>query len=616
MSQKLKRVQADISKMIEKGASVDEVKLILADQGFTYPEYLRKSQRLAKAGGKIVEAGWGRLLAQGLSLGFADEIEAFVKSLKGDDYGQTVQAIRNGIADYREDNATGAFAAEMTGAAIPTLAAIIAAPFTGGSSTAAVAPSLAKLVGQGLKAGATTGGISGVGAAEGGPKERLKGGVVGATVGGLTGGATPVVTKTATGAYQALKPLFSQRRQAEVVGDVLNQAATNPSRAASNMATAREIVPGSQPTTAQVAGDPGIAGLQTPIRSGFDPDNRIAQRLSEQNTARQGVLERISGGSEETIERATQKRSRVTGPMRETAFDESLIPDEIIPSGYTLTVTKKIDDLLKTPEGKRKTVSDALTQVRKEIKKADNVRDLYAIRKDIRLRSLGKLNRDQSTDKFAKGQLEQVIKEIDNVIESAAPGYQAYMNRFSQMSKPIEQMKVLQDIRRKSELSGPDVTTGENVLSQAQFKRQLRRPDLLDKTGKPKLSASQTRQVNDILRDLNRSTAPTAPNVKVPGSDTAKNLTVANMLGRSLSNPDSAIGRQLAGTFGWMYRMPEEKVRGLLVDAMLDPKLASNLMKSASNSNKDRVAKALKSKARNLGLSTSAGTASGLLMNQ
>jgi hypothetical protein len=612
----IRRVQGIIGKMIDKGANENQVKIILADEGFTYEEYLRKSQRFAKAGGKVVEAGFGRLLAQGLSLGFADEIEAFVGSLGGKDYAQTVQAIRNGIADYREDNAVAAFSAEMAGAAIPTLAALVAAPFTSGASTTAVAPTLARLALHGAKVGGGTGFVSGVGTSEGGLKNRLTGGAIGTAIGGPLGAVIPGATQAVKGLGSLVKPFVSKTRQGEVVGDILNAKATNVHNAVQNLKAAGELIPGSAPTTAQVARDPGLAALQTPIRSSFDPLNRIGERLSQQNTARQRVLERLSGGADETITRAEQKRARITSPMRESAFDESKIPDRIIPSGYTLTVKKTIDDLLAAPEGKRKTIKTALNKVWKEIKKADTVRELYAIRKDVRLRSLGKLDKDTGTDKFAKSQLNKVIDEIDNVIESAAPGYRAYMRRFSRMSRPIEQMKVLQNIRSKSELAAPDVMSGEGVLSQAALKRQLKRPDLIDKTGRPVLSPSQIHQVNRVLEDLNRATAPTAPFVKVPGSDTAKNLTVANVIGRALNNPDGSLGRALADQIGLLYTMPEKRVRALLIDAMLDPKLAADLMEKASKSSVNRVSKALRSKIRLTGIAGTTGTMSGLLANQ
>jgi len=604
-----KQIMADYDKLAEKGATKPEVEVWLASKGLTFDQFLTRVGRDAKAKGKEVRAGFGRMLAQGLSLGFADEAEAWVKSLNGADYDSTLQAIRNGLEVYREENPTSAFVAEMTGAALPTVGALIAAPFTGGGSAAVVAPTLGRLAARGAVTGGSTGFASGFGASEGNLENRLKGGALGGTIGTVTGGALPVATTATKNVYQALRPIFSKRSQREIVGDALNEVATNPAAARANLRSAEEIVPGSMPTTSQAARDPGLAAAQTPIRSAYDIDNRIGARLSEQNTARQDVLGRISGDTPETIAYARAKRDAVTGPMRENAFDSSVIADQIIPSGYTLTVTQKIADILKSPAGKRKTVQAALNDASKRIKEADNIRDLYEIRKDLRLASMGKLSGPRQDYRVAKKELEQVIREVDNVIESAAPGYRAYLNRYSTMSRPIDQMTALQQLRERASLAGPDVMTGQNVLSQPKMRSQMR-SDQLDV-----LSPSQTRQLGQIMRDLDRSVAPTSANVRVPGSETAKNITVQGVLNRILGNPNSSLARTLSDKFSWMYRMPEKRIEALLIDAMLDPRLASDIMGEASESALESVSKALRSRARLTGASATAGTASGLLSN-
>ena len=603
-----RRIKPIIQKMIDGGATRVEIETILADEGVSYNQYLQDSQRLGKAKGKVIDAGFGRTLLQGLLLGFSDETEAYVRSLRGEDYDSTLAALRNGLTQYREENPTAAFAAEMSGAALPTIAAMIAAPFTGGSSTAVVAPTLGRLALRGAGVGAGTGFVAGFNSGEGGAANRLKGGAIGGVIGGLGGGALPVATTALKGGYNALRPVFSKNSGREIVGDALNSVATNPQAVPAALRSAPEYVPGSRPTTAQAAQDPGIAALQTPVRSAYDTQNRIAQQLSEQNSARQSVLGRISGESDEAIKYAERKRNAITGPRRENAFDQSQISDNVIPSSVTLVVTKSIDDLLNTPAGKRRTVATALNAAKKDIEKADSLRALYEIRKDLRLASLGKLSGPRSDFRLAKGQLQKVIDEIDNVIESGAPGFKKYMNSYRKMSRPIDQMKFLQELRSKSEQAGPDVLTGENVLSQAKMKSQMKNiPDGL-------LSPSQARQVNNVAADLNRSTAPTAPFIKVPGSETAKNLTIGNVMGRILSNPNSSFARVAGDKLGLLYGLgPETRVRELLIDAMQDPRLAADLMEQATDSSMARLGAALRSKMRMTGGAASVGTAAGLL---
>lgn len=338
---------------------------------------------------------------------------------------------------------------------------------------AATAPGLIRSGARIIGTGAAVGGLAGFGAGEGTPAEQAKSAATGALFGAGTAPLAPLAISGGKGAYQAARPIISRKARENIVGDILNKAATNPAAAQQSLRNPPTFVPGSYPMTAQAARDPGLAALQTPVRSTMDDSNRIAQRLSEQNEARQSVLGRISGESPETIAYAERKRKAITDPMRERALDSSVISDEIIPSGYTLTVTKRIEDMLASPAGKRSTVRKALNSAKGQIKQADNIRDLYEIRKDLRLAQLGKLSGPRSDLRFARKELGEIIEEIDTVIESAAPGFRAYLKRYTTMSRPINQMEFLQGLRGKSALAGPDVRTGQEILSQPKFKREL-----------------------------------------------------------------------------------------------------------------------------------------------
>ena len=142
-----------------------------------------------------------RTMAQGLTLGTADEMEARARSLTtGRPYEEVLDEIRGQIKSYQEAYPKSSMGYEIGGAAIPTAAAMIAAPFTGGGSTAAVAPSLARMAGM----GALEGGAYAFGTGEGGfgqRAERIPGGIASGAIGGAVGGAA---TRAAGGAFTAL----------------------------------------------------------------------------------------------------------------------------------------------------------------------------------------------------------------------------------------------------------------------------------------------------------------------------------------------------------------------------------------------------------------------------
>lgn len=142
-----------------------------------------------------------RAAAQGLTLGTADEIEAGVRSvLQGRPYEEVLNEVRGTLKAYQEARPIEALAAEAGGAVIPAVGAALLAPFTGGASTAAVAPTLGRLATM----GALQGGAYAFGTGEGGFAERaarVPGGAVTGAIGGTVAGG---VTRAAGGAVNAL----------------------------------------------------------------------------------------------------------------------------------------------------------------------------------------------------------------------------------------------------------------------------------------------------------------------------------------------------------------------------------------------------------------------------
>jgi hypothetical protein len=170
----------------------------------------RREQKTAEVAAAPRERG--RMVAQGLTLGAADEAEAaaraaasYVASSLGFDvnsrsYEDVLNEIRGNMKAYQEARPIEALAYEAGGAALPAIGAVAAAPFTGGTSTAAVAPTLARLA----LMGGLEGGAYAFNTGEGGFAERtsrVPGGVLGGAFGGAVAGG---VMRAAGGAVNAL----------------------------------------------------------------------------------------------------------------------------------------------------------------------------------------------------------------------------------------------------------------------------------------------------------------------------------------------------------------------------------------------------------------------------
>lgn len=439
----------------------------------------------------------------------------------------------------------------------------------------------------------------------------------GAAAPGGAGSAGNVGTR----ALQLVRP-FSEAGQRGIAGTVLRNFATNPDAAIENLGRSREILPGSMPMTGEVAGDAGLAGAQGPILKGLDTRNLAGERASERNAVRVGELRRLSGanpkqGSLQTgLEYATDKRARITGPMREDAFAGANVPPDVLNSATSQAVGSTIDRILNSEVGTRADVQKAMEWVRGRLGQDINTPErLYSIRKDLRDASIGKYNQDVPSLKLAKGQLEDVIRSVDDVIEAAAPGYNAYMRRYAQMSKPIDQMEIIDHLRRSAESATIDATRSGGMAAQfpvlmAGKLRAALESKMMEREG-AKLSPVQQRTVDRIFADLRSEMSVTGGNrmVRQPGSDTFKNMTVSNVVGHILGDylGSTQAAKSITAPFQWLYKLPDNKVSDLLVESMLDPQLAKNLMQEASVVKIQKFSEALKNKAVAQGLVNQAG---------
>lgn len=430
----------------------------------------------------------------------------------------------------------------------------------------------------------------------------------GAMVAGMVapGGPTLSTTQRALAGSKGMVQPFTREGREVIAGNVLRNVATDPERAIANLQQARSTVPGVRVTTAAGARDPGLAGAETTLRSAlFDPSNQFGGVLSANQQALMEAYRRISG-QPGSIPRAEAKRASVTAPMREAAFGGSTVDPATFQSSIGLVVNKTIDDILASPVGLRKDVETAMQFARDRISRAKTPEELYEVRKDLAAAVQGKYNQENPSLRLAKGQLADVIKSVDDVIDAGAPGFKKYMDQFRKSSSAIDQMRVLQDVEGRVTTGQPNLMTGEPVLSAGSLRKQVAsRADELD----TKLSDAAQRRLDNIIFEINRGQASTAPGVRAPGSNTFQNMSMGNMIGRVLSESmaDNTTLRTITRPLDWLYKLPDQQVQQLLVEAMLDPQLAATLMSKANMMKVEPFSKSLRKKAEQLGFGTVIG---------
>lgn len=508
--------------------------------------------------------------------------------------------------ESRSERMAGQVAEALTGVGATTLPARMlaqtaASPVTRGvAQTLAESPQLQMLAGAGSASAAEIAKEKGAG--PGGQfMAAMAGGMLvpgGGAAAQLAGRAGPSI----------VRPLTQEGREA-ITGQILRKLSTEPESAIASLEASTSRVPGVRPMTAGASKDYGLMSAETPIRA-LDERGLFAQQLSENTAARQAELARLT--SPEKIAAAEAKRDAITTPMREDAFANATVSPEMFDRVVTLTAGKQIDDILASAAGARGTVEQTMKWAAEQIKRGTTPERLYEVRKDLRAATLGKLDKPGSEYSMARGELQKVITSIDDALDAAAPGYRDYLQTYAKMSTPINQMEEIAALRQRTSVGIPDPLTGERNIAPAQFGKLV---DQIKVDPKTKLSKTQMYVLDNIARDLEQGSTANLSAVRVPGSDTFKNISLANIMGSIVgkamygepSGKTSAIVQKVMTPLNWLYNGSDDAIRGLLIEAMRDPKLAAQMMKKAGTTTVEPLSEELKRKASAIGLGPAFG---------
>jgi hypothetical protein len=439
-----------------------------------------------------------------------------------------------------------------------------------------------------------------------GPLGQALGALAGATTAGGAVGSAPVLARTTR---EIVRP-FTEAGREVITGNVLRNLASDAEQAIKAGANYVPKIGGYTPTTAQATRDIGLINAETAIKGLDVTGGRFATQALEANRAQMAILNRLAK-DEDVLKSALTKREEVTSPLREQAFANSTVDPDTFQSAIALTVNKTIDDILASPVGKRQTVMSVMKDAKDDIARASTPAELYEIRKDLRAAAQGLLDKsakDGPTSgayRAAKPQLESVIRAVDDAIEAGATGYKDYLSKYAASSRGIERLEAAQQFRGKVLSTTPDPSRANDYLiSQPAFTRAIRAAEK-----ETDLSSTQLAVLKRVAEDLDSGVLPRA--TKVAGSDTFKNMSTANVIGGMVGKQmfgDVPLALQKASApMNWLYNGTDDAIRELLVNAMLDPKLAATLMKKASVMTVEPLSKELQRKALQLGYGATFG---------
>ena len=439
-----------------------------------------------------------------------------------------------------------------------------------------------------------------------GPVGQALGAFAGATTAGGAVGSAPVLARTTR---EIVRP-FTEAGREVITGNVLRNLASDAEQAIKAGANYVPKIGGYTPTTAQATRDIGLINAETAIKGLDVTGGRFATQALEANKAQMAILNRLAK-DEDTLKAALTKREEVTSPLREQAFANSTVDPDTFQSAIALTVNKTIDDILASPVGKRQTVMSVMKDAKDDIARASTPAELYEIRKDLRAAAQGLLDKsakDGPTSgayRAAKPQLESVIRAVDDAIEAGATGYKDYLSKYAASSRGIERLEAAQQFRGKVLSTTPDPSRANDYLiSQPAFTRAIRAAEK-----ETELSSTQLAVLKRVAEDLDSGVLPRA--TKVAGSDTFKNMSTANviggMIGKQMFGDVPPVLQKVSAPMNWLYNGTDDAIRELLVNAMLDPKLAATLMKKASTTTVEPLSKELQRKALQLGYGATFG---------
>jgi len=368
----IERVQENVRRMQAQNATEADVVGYLKTEGYTPTRFESAVASAKKVGGPPIDAGFGRSLLQGLTFNTADEIEAAMRALmsKGmsafdaqqtlsglvtgqapqSQYEKELARVRAGIKQYEEQYPGRAFTGELVGGLLPTAAALIAAPFTGGATapaaatgaarTAAALPTLGSMTLRGLGYGAASGAAAGAGGATGGPESRVMGGLVGAGFGGVLGAAAPTVTSAIgsgvgkfTQAVGMTQPVDAATKARELIAKKLAQEGLSPDELAARQAAVVRTLGARDETLADIGGEAmrrlargSMAipqGAQTEVRQMLTERAAGAgPRITQDITDLTAIGARDIG---EVADEIIQRRSLLASPLYKQAYDAGQI---------------------------------------------------------------------------------------------------------------------------------------------------------------------------------------------------------------------------------------------------------------------------------------------------
>jgi hypothetical protein len=415
------------------------------------------------------------------------------------------------------------------------------------------------------------------------------------------------------GAKALLAPFFDSGREG-ITANTLKAFASNPDEVAARLAQAKELIPGSTPTAADVAQDAGISQLQRSIQaSDAQISDNFAQRALDRNSARLDAMKGLTKYGDD-LDGAIERRGDAGSKLYEKAFSQTVKNDarlkEIAGRPAFQEAMRRAKNIAAN-EGKKVTVAKKTGAL--------SVEGLHYIKMGF-----DDLINDAPNSGIGNIELNAIKKQRGEFVEWMAeknPAYNTARVRFEKMSRPINRQQIADTLLNKATRSQTPNIRGEMTIYPSSFGTALKNEgenvvkQATGRVGKSLddvMTPDQMQTIQNVLKDSSQEQAGINFGRAV-GSNTAQNLAGMNLL-RQTSGPLGFPGIQgwaernvfpsISRGMNLLYGGQEPLIKQKIAEALLNPKKAAELMKTLPPPQRSMLVKELLNASKMLPAST------------
>lgn len=427
-------------------------------------------------------------------------------------------------------------------------------------------------------------------------------------LGAAAGGAVPALARTASVLRAGLVDPFTEAGRTKIVGRALNTAAANKEAAKTAMRTRTGATPGFSPTAGQAADDAGIASLERAARAidpaGFgdlDKSQRGALVSAIRSVAKtpedRAMADAARKGAAQTL---YGKAFQADAMRRQLAQDaaQASSPFSGVGGGVPMPdlATPGLRELASRPSFQQAISQAKSLAADKGVTLKDPLQSLEGLHYiKLALDDMANPGAGTSLGRNANAGIQDTISSLTRELEQVAPLYGNARSAFADMSRPVNQMDIGQELYNRFV---PALADNADIPFKARadgYAQALRNGDQLAQNVTGMKGASlekimepeQMQLLKGVVSDSQMIGAAQNAGRGV-GSDTVQKMSMSNLISQS-GLPSWISGfAPLRPAGGWLktagdilYTKNDETMRHLLADVLKDPKRAVEAMERA-----------------------------------